>query len=113
MARRARKPPRNPVSRYLAIAAFTTLAVVGVAALFDLDTVLGWTAVPLLLICSLLVIAYTAVAIHHGWIATVGHRGQIDHYERSTEPVSFWVLTVFYLGATGPAASYMVLLLTR
>lgn len=107
------KPPRNPVARWLAIASVATMAIVGVAAIFGLDALMDFTAKPLLLACALLVIAYTAFALKDGWIATVGHVGQIFHYQRDKEPVLFWLLVVLYLGLAGPTAWYMAVLLLR
>jgi hypothetical protein len=110
MTRRVRssKPPRNPVSRWLAIAAFTTLGVVGVAAVFGLDELMERTALPLGILCSLLVIVYTAWSLNLGWIATIGHVGQVHHFQRAKEPILFWLLVVLYLVLAVPTATYMI-----
>ncbi|MBY6203812.1 hypothetical protein [Halomonas denitrificans] len=102
-----KRPPRNPAGRPLAAIAFTTLGLLGIAAAFGLDAVLDWTASPLLILCALALIVYTAFALHSGWIATVGYRGQIDHFERSREPVIYWMLVLLYLGLAGPTAAYL------
>lgn len=109
MTRKAR-PPRNPVSRPLALAAFTTLGVVGLSAVFGLGSVLQYTALPLGMLCSALLIAYTVWGLRLGWIATVGHVGQIYHYQRAQEPILFWFLVVFYLVPSVLATAYMVTL---
>ena len=105
------KPPRNPAARWLALVGFTTLGLVGVAAVFGLDRVMDLTAAPLLLACALMGIVYTAFALELGWIATIGHVGQIYHYQREKQPVLYWLLVVLYLGLAGPTAWYMVSLL--
>lgn len=111
MAKRSGKPPRNPAARWLAVVGFTTLGVVLLAVVFGLDGVMDRVAIPLLLACSLMVIVYTAFALASGWIATIGHVGQIYHYRRDKEPILFWLLVVLYLGLAGPTAGYMVSLL--
>lgn len=111
MARRKRKPPPNPLVRPLAIVGFSTLAIVLPAALFGFDGLLGWAAKPLMLACSLLVAAYTIAAIRLGWIATIDHFGRALHYDRSREPVLFWLLAVLYLGLALPTAYYLGILL--
>jgi hypothetical protein len=113
MARRSRKPPGNPAVRWLALAAFTTLLVAGGSAVFGWESALAWTVRPLLLACMVMVIVYSAFAIHLGWIATVGPVGQVYHVERSREPILFWFLALMYLGLAGPTAWYMAVLLLR
>lgn len=113
MARRSRKPPRNPVARYLAIVGLTALVALGGSALLGWDRVLDFTAKPLLMTSAATVVAYTAVAIRLGWIATVGYVGQVFHYERAREPILFWMLVVLYLGMAIPTACYMAVLLVR
>ncbi len=107
MNRTVGKPPRNPVAKPLAIMALTTLAIVGIAALFGLDAFMKRMVEPLLLASALTVIVYTAFALQLGWIATVGHVGQIHHFQRDKEPIVFWLLAVLYLGLAGPTAWYM------
>lgn len=113
MSRRRGKPPGNPAARPLSVIAIATLLICGTAAAFDLDAVLAWTAKPLVLLCMLAVIAYTAVAIHLGWIAVIGHLGRVEHYERARQPVMFWTLALVYLGVCGSTAGYMATLLLR
>ena len=107
MTRRVGKPPRNPVAKPLTIVALATLAIVGIAAIFGLDAFMNRIVEPLLLACALTVIVYTAFALHLGWIATVGHVGQIHHFQRDKEPIMFWLLALLYLGLSGPTAWYM------
>ena len=58
--------------------------------------------------CSVLVVVYTAFAMHLSWIATIGHVGQIDHVERKKAPSWFWMLAVCYLGLAVPTACYLL-----
>lgn len=105
------KSPRNPASRWLAVVAFTTLGVVGVAAVLGLDGVMDLAAAPLLLACASMVIVYTAWCLYLGWIATIGPVGQVYHYQREKDPVLFWMLVALYLGLAGPTSWYMVTVL--
>ena len=83
------------------------LIVAGGLALLDWQRALDWTARPLLLACALAVIAYTAQALHLGWIATIGGVGQIYHYRRTDEPVLYWLLVGLYLVMAVPTAVYL------
>lgn len=111
MARRESRPPPNPMARPLAIVAFTTLGIVGVAALADWDGALDRFAKPLLLACAVAVALYTIRAVRLGWIATIGPYGQIWHYRRRGEPILFWLLVALYLGLAVPTGGYMGILL--
>jgi len=109
MAKRRARPPGNPIRRPLAIAAFTTLALIGVATVLGLDSVMDRAAKPLVLACAVLVIAYTGWTLYLGRIATIGHLGQVYHYGRDTQPVWFWLLALLYLGLAGPTAWYVLM----
>ena len=99
------------MARWLAVAAFTTLGIVGISAAFGFEALMDRTARPLLLICAVLVIVYTGAAVYLGWISAIGYVGQIYHYERNKEPALFWMLVILYLGLAGPTAWYMAVLL--
>jgi hypothetical protein len=101
------KRPRNVLAKPLMIAAMATLVLTGITALLDLWPALGWFVIAMTLLSLLLGIAYTIVAIRNGWIATVGHLGQIHHVQRREEPIFFWILAVFYLVVALPAAWYL------
>lgn len=83
----------------------------GLSLPFGFEALFDRAAKPLLLICAVLLIVYTAVAVYLGWIATIGHLGKVYHYERKKEAVLFWMLVILYLGFAGPTAWYMAVLL--
>ncbi len=101
----------NPVTKYLAIVSIGTLCLVGISTFFEWDELLSTVATPLTLLCALLVAAYTLWALKLGEISCVGHCGEILHYERKKEPISFYFLAVLYLVISVPVSLYMMSLL--
>jgi len=111
MSKRRRKPPRNPISRPLAVFSCATLLTIGLGAWLGHETVVRPLAVPMVLGCMLLGSIYTAFAIRQGWIGIVNHLGRIDHFEKRIEPIRFWIVAMSYLALALPSAIYMSLLL--
>lgn len=92
----------------LAITTFLTLGVAGVTMLLDVQGSLDGLFLPLTLACFLSLLAYTLFAIRLGWIASIGHLGQVHYYERYKSPVAFWLLVTLYLLVAIPAVVYLV-----
>jgi len=104
---RRRAKTRNPFSRYLAMAAFATLCVVGVSALVGWQQPLSIAVKPLAFVCAILVVAYTVFALRLGSIGLVSQRGQVYRYSRRKEPVLFFLVVLLYLALSLPTALYM------
>ena len=100
------KIPSNPVAWPLAVCAIASLSLVGLSAVLKLDVLTTIALYWMPFLCLLLRIAYTLMAIRIGWIATVGHIGQIYHYERQKQPGLFWFLAGLYLVVSIPSAGY-------
>ncbi|MEM7279600.1 MAG: hypothetical protein AAF385_15920 [Pseudomonadota bacterium] len=100
------KIPSNPLAWPLAICAITNLALVGLSAVLNLHALSTLAVYWMPLLSLLLLIVYSLMAIRIGWIATVGHIGQIYHYERRKQPGFFWFLTGLYLTVSVPAVCY-------
>ncbi len=80
-----------------------------VAAVFKIDLPLNLVLLPLVLACMLLLLGYTLFAIRLGWITTVGHVGQLHHFERKKSPVSYWFLAALYLTVSLLAGWYLLM----
>lgn len=105
-SRRLASIPRNRLARPLAVWSTITLMAVGLSMLIDVPWLTTLAIFWLPLGCLLLVIGYTLIALRIGWIATVGHVGQIHHYQRSRQPIAYWLLSVLYLVVCVPALVY-------
>lgn len=86
----------------------TAPIIAGGAAVLNWPSGFDGTARPLLLACALTVIAYTVQALRLGWVATIGHVGQIYHYRKSDDAVLYWLVVVLYLAMAVPSAFYLV-----
>ena len=112
MPKRRRKPPRNPISRPLAVFSCATLLTIGLGVWLGHESVVRPLAVPMVLGCMLLASIYTVFAIGHGWIGIVDHLGRIHHFEKGIEPIRFLIVAGVYLALALPTAIYMSFLLT-
>jgi len=110
---RTGRRPRNPLSLPLAVFSTVSLLTTGAAAILSLDSLMAWIAVPILLGASALLVMYTAFAIRLGWIASVGHAGQVYHCERAQQPICYWLLAVIYLTVSGSAFCFTVYSMAR
>jgi len=107
----SKRIPSNPFSWPLAIAGFLTLLLIWLSTLMDREW-FSYLAIRLMpFACMLLLLAYTLTGLLLGWIACVGHIGQVYHYQRSQSPVGFWTLILVYLAVSVPAAFYLQQLL--
>ncbi|MCB0332741.1 MAG: hypothetical protein KDD55_04530 [Bdellovibrionales bacterium] len=88
---------KNPVIKYLAVTSIGTLCFVGLTAFFKWEESLAMFVKPLILACSVLVMAYTLWAVRLGVVSTIGQRGQVYYYSRKKEPILFFLLVITYL----------------
>lgn len=106
-SKRKSRQVKNPVTIYLAIVSIGSLCFVGVTSVMGWDNQLSFFAKPILLLCALLVVAYTLFALRLGSISSVGNYGQVHHYKKNKEPFFFFLLVIFYLVLSVPTALYM------
>ena len=103
------KIPSNAMARPLMVCAIVNLCLVGLSVIIDFEFLSSLAIYWLPPICFMLLIGYTVMAIRLGWVATVGHLGQIFHFQRAKQPVPFWFLVGIYLTFSIPATSYWLL----